>query len=477
MSQQGRLVVALVLTALVAGSCSLIDAGSDEGNGDGVETSSEQSAADDTESSDNAESPEAIDDAGESTDGASATSSSESEIVEVTLPVVPAVALPDISELSSTGDLVAAQLGDLVSGPLGGVELVSVSCADEGDLVYSGSQSEDDVFDIGQDGSGEYREESEDGLVSLVVDAEGAGQFIDSTSGALTTISVKPDGTGEYYSERNNDLVTIKVTGPGTGEYYDNRDRQLLTVRLAEDGSGEYYLEGEEGLLTVAAQRDGSGEYYNQIAADGATTTLDVRPDGTWTLNLITSSQRLEISVQPDGSGSYRDSGLSTLEFDFDSIGNSTDPEIPVQLVLPDPPRFHVADTFPPLGKLGSLTPPCATVIRFDSALLFDFGSSELRNDTVELLDQVVLAVNEVDKPIEIVGHTDAIGSDEANLDLSLLRAEAVAEALRDGGMDVDAATEGVGESQPVAPNENADGSDNPTGREQNRRVEIIIRE
>ncbi len=399
------------------------------------------------------------------------------EVVDVKLPTIPTVALPDISDLSTTGDIVATQLGDLVTGPLGGVELVSASCADEGDLIYSGSQTGDDVFDIGEDGSGEYREESDDGLVSLVVDADGAGQFVDSTSGALTTINVAADGTGEYYSERGPELVTIKVTGPGSGEYYDDRDGQLLTVRLAEDGSGEYFLERDEGLLTVSAQPNGSGEFYQNVAEDGLTTTLEVEPDGAWTLNLLTASQRTEVSVAPDGSGVYRLSGLSSVEFDFGPDGRSLDPEIPAQVVLPEAPRFSVAGEFPPLGRLGSLTPPCATVIRFDSALLFDFGSADLRAETVELLEQVVAAVNEVDRPIEIVGHTDSVGSDEANLELSLERAQAVEAALRAAGMRVDSTVDGVGESQPVAPNENPDGSDSPSGREQNRRVEIVIRD
>ena len=212
----------------------------------------------------------------------------------------------------------------------------------------------------------------------------------------------------------------------------------------------------------MSAQPDGSGEFYQNVAEDGLTTTLEVEPDGSWTLNLLTASQRTEVSVAPDGSGVYRLSGLSSIEFEFGPDGRSLDPGIPAQVVLPEAPRFSVAGEFPPLGRLGSLTPPCATVIRFDSALLFDFGSADLRAETVELLEQVVAAVNEVDRPIEIVGHTDSVGSDEANLKLSLERAQAVEAALRSAGMRVDSTVDGEGESQPVAPNENPDGSDSP---------------
>jgi len=74
-------------------------------------------------------------------------------------------------------------------------------------------------------------------------------------------------------------------------------------------------------------------------------------------------------------------------------------------------------------------------------------------------------------------GHTDAIGSDARNQKLSEQRAEAVKswfvekESLR----NVSFTTKGYGASRPVAPNKKPDGSDDPDGRQKNRRVEIVI--
>lgn len=71
---------------------------------------------------------------------------------------------------------------------------------------------------------------------------------------------------------------------------------------------------------------------------------------------------------------------------------------------------------------------------------------------------------------IRIVGHTDAVGSDEANMRLSLGRAKAVRAELISRGIDADRIEyEGRGESEPIATN------DTEEGRQQNRRVEFEI--
>ena len=77
---------------------------------------------------------------------------------------------------------------------------------------------------------------------------------------------------------------------------------------------------------------------------------------------------------------------------------------------------------------------------------------------------------------IEISGHTDSRGNEEYNLELSQDRAESVREQMIERGITANRMTaKGYGESEPIAPNENADGSDNPKGRRLNRRTEITI--
>jgi outer membrane protein OmpA-like peptidoglycan-associated protein len=76
-----------------------------------------------------------------------------------------------------------------------------------------------------------------------------------------------------------------------------------------------------------------------------------------------------------------------------------------------------------------------------------------------------------------IEGHTDSKGSPDLNLELSKRRAEAVKDWLVKKKRIPKSiiTTRGFGETKPVAPNTNPDGSDNPQGRQQNRRVEITV--
>lgn len=77
---------------------------------------------------------------------------------------------------------------------------------------------------------------------------------------------------------------------------------------------------------------------------------------------------------------------------------------------------------------------------------------------------------------IEISGHTDSRGNDAYNMDLSQRRAESVMDYLIENGISEKyLVAKGYGETDPRAPNENEDGSDNAEGRKLNRRTEIKV--
>ena len=67
------------------------------------------------------------------------------------------------------------------------------------------------------------------------------------------------------------------------------------------------------------------------------------------------------------------------------------------------------------------------------------------------------------------------MADDAYNQTLSEQRAKAVTEALTSNGVTASIESVGYGETGPVAPNENPDGSDNPGGRRLNRRVEVFV--
>jgi outer membrane protein OmpA-like peptidoglycan-associated protein len=77
---------------------------------------------------------------------------------------------------------------------------------------------------------------------------------------------------------------------------------------------------------------------------------------------------------------------------------------------------------------------------------------------------------------VRIEGHTDGKGAAAYNQKLSERRAAAVQKWLAEReGLRVKFATRGFGATKPVAPNAKPDGSDDPDGRQKNRRVEIVF--
>lgn len=108
-----------------------------------------------------------------------------------------------------------------------------------------------------------------------------------------------------------------------------------------------------------------------------------------------------------------------------------------------------------------------------DADILFAFGeatiSDEAANRLAELVDEAPDGAS-----VEVVGHTDSVGSDADNQALSVRRAKAVAAVLEGDRPDLEVTATGRGESDPVEPNERG-GEDNPEGREKNRRVEITV--
>ncbi|OON67826.1 OmpA family protein [Hymenobacter sp. CRA2] len=71
--------------------------------------------------------------------------------------------------------------------------------------------------------------------------------------------------------------------------------------------------------------------------------------------------------------------------------------------------------------------------------------------------------------------YADAQGDDNQNLILSQRRAQAIADWLKDHQITLPAELQGLGEADPIAPNAQPDGTDNPAGREQNRRMVVIV--
>lgn len=107
-----------------------------------------------------------------------------------------------------------------------------------------------------------------------------------------------------------------------------------------------------------------------------------------------------------------------------------------------------------------------------DSEVSFDFGKADIKPSFEPSLDKLASLIQKYDRTIvHVVGHTDSIGSDSYNQQLSEQRAESVARYLAYRGVASDRLrTEGRGEREPRADNAAE------AGRQLNRRVEIFVK-
>ena len=118
------------------------------------------------------------------------------------------------------------------------------------------------------------------------------------------------------------------------------------------------------------------------------------------------------------------------------------------------------------------------TTIELPADVLFDFDKSEIRPDAALALKEAAGILREKAKgPVRVEGHTDAKGSASYNQTLSEARANSVKQWLidKEGLSSLAFTIKGLGAAKPAAPNANPDGSDNPEGRQQNRRVALVF--
>jgi len=333
------------------------------------------------------------------------------------IPPIPMIALPDLSLLTqSTGAFTPDLTRSITSQP--GVTVRPARCDASGSLV-SGSTV------LGGDGSM-------------------------STSSGATAVTNNGDGSGTY----SDGKVSITNNGDGSGTYSDGK----VSITINGDGSGTY----SDDHLSVTVNGDGSGTYSD--SATGEAITLDGKGSGTY------SRGGVSITNNGDGSGTYSDGKVSITNLGDGSaiVNDATVSAKPV-------PKAGKVGTFPSIDAAKPVQ-SCGTVITLEDSVLFDFGSSELRGEASTTLTNLATVIKDSKAPkVQVQGHTDSVSDDAFNQKLSEQRAQAVSNALKSDGVAADLEAVGYGETKPVAPNENPDGSDNPAGRRLNRRVEVFV--
>ena len=271
-------------------------------------------------------------------------------------------------------------------------------------------------------------------------------------SGSLVSGSTVLGGDGSLTTSSGATAVTNN--GDGSGTYSDGK----VAITINGDGSGTY----SDDHLSVTVNGDGSGTYSD--SATGEAITLDGKGSGTY------SRGGVSITNNGDGSGSYSDGTISITNLGDGSaiVNDATVSAKPV-------PKAGKVGTFPSIDAAKPVQ-SCGTVITLEDSVLFDFGSSELRGQASTTLTNLATVIKDSKAPkVQVQGHTDSVSDDAFNQKLSEQRAQAVSSALKSDGVAADLEAVGYGETKPVAPNENPDGSDNPAGRRLNRRVEVFV--
>ena len=367
--------------------------------------------------------PEATTEAPTPTPTASATASSVATVPGYRpgeIPPIPLFSLPAIDVFASNADKAVI---DSASSQLGSVEGVTVSPAKcDGSSLISGST----VFG-------------------------GDGSAVSSSAG--NTVVNGGDGSGVI----TEGSTTITYAGDGSGTYTNMTT--MLTITVDADGSGTYTTPSTTFTL------DGKGQGTYTDTASGETITNNGDGSGTHTTRTVT------VINNGDGTGSYTGPSLTII--------NNGDGTAQVNgQTIKDAPKVDKAaklGKFPPVESLKPVE-SCGTLITLEDGVLFDFGKSDIRADAAQTLGKLATVLTNAKVPAaHVYGHTDSVSDEAFNQQLSEARANAVSGELKKDGVTATMDATGYGESKPVAPNENADGSDNPAGRALNRRVEIFI--
>jgi outer membrane protein OmpA-like peptidoglycan-associated protein len=311
--------------------------------------------------------------------------------------------------------------------------------------------------------------------------------------GAFATIALADDLSTSVMRPTPVDPATGLVAGKlpggqGSKSYYVALDLKAgdLMAQLQVIGTPNTDKKIEFELLDASARK---------IASVYAMAGLDAKGEATKTFP-IDQAGRYVVRLTADG----KESGTYCVLMGGTALPTAKAPGCPAPAVppavvaapaAPPPPQRTEAPAPPPPASLPTTTvevvkqkPPTVEVItstceerlRVGSDFLFDFDRAELRTEAQPALAELARRVAQANKRVMIEGHTDAKGTHSYNQTLSERRATAVRLALVERGLGYETLNiRGFGKMRPVVPNEHADGTDDPEGRQRNRRVEVVI--
>lgn len=292
-----------------------------------------------------------------------------------------------------------------------------------------------------------------------IEDGQGVARFEGAIHGAYRV----EEGTVVYWSLRETEGSDVGLQTALTYEDLDLiggvlADARSLDVLLPLREETSCLCTTAEDVPTNADNRRFQAMFTTFPSLPATTRTIDIDVDGRGTIvagvpveDKLPDGPQVEAAVTPLGTGwpaaPTRDrTSTATVRAPQDLVGRSDD--------------LGGAVTTEGTGK--------EALVRFDADILFAFDRSDLDGRSTEVLESAAAALKRAGATrVEVVGHTDGLGTAEYNQALSVRRAQTVADALGDLGPDVKITVEGRGWDEPIASN------DTDEGRAKNRRVTI----
>jgi len=262
------------------------------------------------------------------------------------------------------------------------------------------------------------------------------------------------------------------------GIFFFQPDRGFLTSNR-EGGKGDddiYTFRNDDPNLKVVNYTL-RGTIYTYAAKDSS---LEVIPQSRITLLDGKGDVMQDFETSSDGKFNFRvyENERYTLVGESDGYLTAREPwSMAGKAVAPESLKEMVTNiTFDTLLILSRKQKEVA--YRLEN-IYFGFDSANIRPSSAKELDKLVqLLVDNPDIKIELSSHTDSVGTYEKNMGLSNRRAAASVNYLISKGIATERlVAKGYGETKPIARNTNPDGTDNPAGRQLNRRTEFRILE
>jgi OmpA-OmpF porin, OOP family len=268
---------------------------------------------------------------------------------------------------------------------------------------------------------------------------------------ALTATRQLPEGAT---------LAKVAITSDEISPYVLTASKADATIKLTG-----YYPDEQthEELLAAISRRFFNSKLDDQLAlGKGAPKEFAG----------AASAMLLQLSRLDAGVGTMSDMDVGVKG---DALYAKAAADIPAELTRAVPPDFSASATIGVAAPSAPLTAdscqPLFADILAQGKILFDTGQASIQSESAPVLDNLTAtAMRCPDALIEISGHTDSVGSDDTNLQLSRRRAEAVSDYLKKAGVGAERMTAvGYGKTRPIASN------DSEEGRARNRRIEFDV--